>query len=84
MAETACAKALKHERGWDAQGPDHYQRPVWLELSEQAKGNNQMRYLSMWGRWWHVCVLTAAMWIVDGGTEREYGGHAGDKKGEPD
>ena len=57
---------------------------MWLELSEQAKGNNQMRYLSMWGRWWPVCVLTAAMWIVDGGTEREYGGHAGDRKGEPD
>lgn len=22
------------------------------------------------------------MWTVDGGTEREYGGHAGDRKGE--
>ena len=45
-----------------------------------------MRF-SLWGRWWHVCVLTitlAAMWTVDGGTEREYGGHAGDRKGEPD
>ena len=41
----------------------------------------------MWGRWWHVCVLRtalAAMWIVDGGIEREDGGHAGNRRGEPD
>ena len=33
LEETACAKALSLERGWDAQGPGHSQRPVWLELS---------------------------------------------------
>lgn len=45
------------------------------------------RFLSMWGRWWYVCVLRttlATMWIVDGGIEREDGGHAGDRRGEPD
>ena len=35
MEETACAKAMSHERGWDAQGCDHYRRPVWLKLSRQ-------------------------------------------------
>lgn len=38
---TACAKALSLERGWDAQGPGHSQRPVWLEFSEQAEGNTR-------------------------------------------
>ena len=41
LEETACAKALSLERGWDAQGPGHSQRPVWLELSEQADGNTR-------------------------------------------
>lgn len=37
----------------------------------------------MWGWWWHVCVVRttlAAMWIVDGGIEREDGGHEGDRR----
>ena len=41
LEETAGAKALSHERGWDAQGPDHYQRPMWLKLSEQAKDDTR-------------------------------------------
>ena len=39
LEETAFAKAMSLERGWDAQGPGHSQRLVWLELSEQAEGN---------------------------------------------
>ena len=41
LEETACAKALSLESGWDAQGPDHSQRPMRLELSEQAEGDTR-------------------------------------------
>ena len=29
-------------------------------------------------------MSVASMWIVDGGIEREGGGHEGDRRGEPD
>ena len=84
LEETAFAKAMSLERGWDAQGPGHSQRPVWLELSRPRATPGEI--LSMWGWWWHVCVLRTPcpVWIADGGTERKHGGHGGDRRGEPD
>ena len=85
LEEIACAKALSLERGWDAQGPGHSQRPVWLELSRPRATPGEISK--------HVGPVVAClcsedhpgpMWIVDGGTERKHGGHGGGRRGEPD